>query len=138
MIMSETLDANKTKKKRIIYLDYLRALAIIAVILFHIFKRVGFMAVPGYSIMPSFSWWIPMPSVRMCCQASGPRRTKCGWKPSSAWLADRRSFQTKNFLQKIRRIIRRISVATMKWEMRTGSAEIPSVIIYPLITWCRN
>ena len=48
----------KQKKKRIVYLDYLRALAIITVILFHIFRRIGYVAYPEYALFPSLNWWV--------------------------------------------------------------------------------
>lgn len=45
------------KKKRIVYLDYLRALAIITVILFHMYNRIGYYMAP--EIMgPTFNWLI--------------------------------------------------------------------------------
>ena len=47
-----------TKKKRIIYLDTLRALAIISVISFHVFCRVAWVVFPDYSTIPSLNWFI--------------------------------------------------------------------------------
>ena len=47
-----------SKKKRIIYLDTLRALAIISVILFHVYCRVGPIVFPDYSTIPSLNWFI--------------------------------------------------------------------------------
>ena len=54
-------------------------------------------------------------------------------RPSSG----RREGRAKTF-QKIRRIIRRISAATMKWEMSMGSAAIPSATSFPSLTWSRS
>ena len=54
--MSEMKTANK--KKRIVYLDTLRALAIMSVILFHVYCRVGPMVYPDYSTIPSLNWFI--------------------------------------------------------------------------------
>ena len=49
--------ATKVKKKRIFYFDALRALAIISVILFHIFMQVRGIVAPYYGT-PSLNWWI--------------------------------------------------------------------------------
>ena len=46
------------KKKRIIYLDSLRALAIIAVILFHVYCRIAWIVFPDYSTIPSLNWFM--------------------------------------------------------------------------------
>ena len=122
MIMSETLDANKTKKKRIIYLDYLRALAIIAVILFHIFKRVGFMAVPGYSIMPSFSWWIT-DFLGTCC--------RCGvdiFLMLSGALSLGRDWDIKSFLGKR---IPRIVGPFLFWGILIAILVLLIPVVYP-------
>ena len=45
------------KKKRIVYLDSLRTLAIISIILFHIFCRIGHVAYGDYNAIPSFNWF---------------------------------------------------------------------------------
>ena len=48
---------NKTKSKRIFYLDALRALAIISVINFHIFNgALSRFVVYDYAVIPSFNW----------------------------------------------------------------------------------
>lgn len=49
---------NQTKTKRIFYFDALRMLAIISVILFHIFGSTNQMTVGGYGAPPSLSWFI--------------------------------------------------------------------------------
>ena len=49
---------NTTKKKRIVYLDTLRALAIISVITFHVFCRAGQIVFHDYSAIPSLNWFI--------------------------------------------------------------------------------
>lgn len=50
------MGSNK-QSKRIFYFDALRALAIITVIMFHIFLRVENNVAPLYSIHPPFIWW---------------------------------------------------------------------------------
>ena len=70
---------------------------------------------------------------RMYCRVNGPKPTRCVWRPSS----ERREGRAKTF-QKMRRIIRRISAATMKWEMSMGSAAIPSATSFPSLTWSRS
>ena len=52
------LPAKSKVRKRIVYLDYLRALAIITVILFHVGKRMDFAIVMDYAAMPSVNWFI--------------------------------------------------------------------------------
>lgn len=53
--MSTNVGVGKKKKKRIVYLDYLRALAIITVMLFHIYNRLGIYVAPEV-LGPSLSW----------------------------------------------------------------------------------
>ncbi len=48
----------KKKSKRIFYFDALRALAIISVILFHVFQNLSFIVVGDYSTIPSLNWFI--------------------------------------------------------------------------------
>lgn len=55
-------------KKRIVYFDYLRALAIITVILFHVGKRMDFAIVMDYATIPSVNWFINDFLV-ICCRA---------------------------------------------------------------------
>ena len=64
--MSTTANTNQ-KKKRIVYLDYLRALAIITVILFHIFRRIGVVVYPEYALFPTFNWWMT-DFLATCCR----------------------------------------------------------------------
>lgn len=49
---------NKTKSKRIFYFDALRMLAIVAVIVFHLFTTTNSMTLEGYGNLPSLSWFI--------------------------------------------------------------------------------
>ena len=51
------LNVEKKKSRRIFYLDALRALAIISVIIYHIFVRANFIVVGDYGIIPSFNWF---------------------------------------------------------------------------------
>jgi surface polysaccharide O-acyltransferase-like enzyme len=48
----------QAKSKRIFYFDALRAFAIIAVIIIHIFNSTRFMTTPDYAVIPSFNWFI--------------------------------------------------------------------------------
>ncbi|MEE0939181.1 acyltransferase family protein [Methanobrevibacter sp.] len=48
----------KKKKKRIFYFDALRALAIISVILFHVYMTANGLVVKEFSPHPSLNWWI--------------------------------------------------------------------------------
>lgn len=49
---------NTTKKKRIVYLDTLRALAIISVIAFHVYCRAGQIVFHDFATIPSLNWFI--------------------------------------------------------------------------------
>ena len=51
------LNVEEKKSRRIFYLDALRALAIISVIIYHIFVRANFIVVGDYGIIPSFNWF---------------------------------------------------------------------------------
>ncbi len=120
--MNGAVEANKTKKKRIIYLDYLRALAIIAVILFHVFRRVGFMAFPGYSAFPSFSWWVT-DFLGTCC--------RCGvdiFLMLSGALSLGRDWDIKSFLGKR---IPRIVEPFLFWGILIAILILLIPIIYP-------
>lgn len=46
------------KSQRIFYFDALRAFAIIAVVIIHIFNSTRFMTAPGYAVIPSGKWFI--------------------------------------------------------------------------------
>lgn len=84
----------KNQKKRIIYLDTLRALAIIAVILFHIGKRVGFVTYADFSLIPSFNWFLT-DFFSTCC--------RCGvdiFLMLSGALSLGRDWDIKSFLSK--------------------------------------
>lgn len=48
----------QNRSKRIFYLDALRAFAIIAVVIIHIFNSTRFMTAPGYAAIPSGKWLI--------------------------------------------------------------------------------
>lgn len=48
----------QTKSKRIFYFDALRAFAIIAVVLIHVFNTTQTMAAPGYATVPSLKWFV--------------------------------------------------------------------------------
>ena len=48
----------QTKSKRIFYFDALRAFAILAVIIIHIFNSSRFMTTPQYAAIPSLNWFI--------------------------------------------------------------------------------
>lgn len=50
--------ANKSKSKRIFYFDALRALAIISVIVFHVFTTTNGIAAKEFVTAPTISWWI--------------------------------------------------------------------------------
>ncbi len=50
--------ANKSKSKRIFYFDALRALAIISVIVFHVFTSTNGIASKEFISAPTISWWI--------------------------------------------------------------------------------
>ena len=49
---------SQSKSKRIFYLDALRCLAIIAVILVHVFMPARSLVLSQYSTFPSLNWWI--------------------------------------------------------------------------------
>ena len=61
-----TLEKEKTKH-RIVYLDYLRALAISAVILYHLNHRMNWMVFSQYSIIPSLDWFF-IAFLATCCK----------------------------------------------------------------------
>lgn len=120
--MSGEVDIKKTKKKRIIYLDYLRALAIISVILFHIFKRVGFMVFPEYALLPSFDWWVT-DFLGTCC--------RCGvdlFLMLSGALSLGRDWDIKTFLGKR---IPRIVEPFLFWGLSIAILVLLIPIIYP-------
>ena len=48
----------QTKSKRIFYFDALRAFAIIAVMLIHVFNTTQTLAAPGYATIPSLKWFV--------------------------------------------------------------------------------
>ena len=52
------VNIKKGKSKRIFYFDALRALAIISVILFHVFQNLSYVVVWDYSTIPSLNWFI--------------------------------------------------------------------------------
>lgn len=50
-------NVGKKKSKRIFYFDALRALAIISVIMIHVFYKTNALAAMGYGTIPTFRWF---------------------------------------------------------------------------------
>ena len=57
-MLKSNVNIKKGKSKRIFYFDALRALAIISVILFHVFQNLSYVVVWDYSTIPSLNWFI--------------------------------------------------------------------------------
>ena len=52
------INGTPVKKKRVLYLDSLRALAIITVVLYHVGIRMDYSVFLDYGMLPSFNWFL--------------------------------------------------------------------------------
>ena len=119
--MSTNVGVGKKKKKRIVYLDYLRALAIITVMLFHIYNRLGVYVAPEV-LGPSLSW-LMVDFYGTCC--------RCGvdiFLMLSGALSLGRDWDIKSFLGKR---LPRITAPYLFWSCLLIFGMLLVVTIYP-------
>lgn len=114
---------NKTKKsKRIFYFDALRALAIITVIIFHIYLRCGVEFSAFYTAIPSFSWLMTDSMATVL---------RCGvdiFLMLSGALSLGRDWDTKSFLKKR---LPRIIMPFVFWVVVLSSIIVLFYYFYP-------
>ena len=81
-------------KKRIFYFDALRTLAILSVIMIHVFNSTTYMVQADYALMPSLNWWLS------CFLGSAFRTGVCIFLMLSGALSLGRVWDIKTFLGK--------------------------------------
>ena len=112
-------------KQRIVYLDYLRALAISSIILFHLSNRVNWMVFSQYSIIPSPDWFL-IAFLATCCKFG----VDLFFMLSGA-LSLGRNWDIKTFLSKR---IPRITWPFIFWATLLIFSMIALVEIFPALT----